>query len=70
MKPHICINCRWCLPEIAPGVHYCQASQTTNLVTGEPEYKYCLVMRQDEKLCGKMGTLWCPKLPNTEADNE
>jgi hypothetical protein len=71
MYPLICVDCRWCLPTQASsqGVYYCKASERRNLVTGEPEYTFCNVMRLAGQPCDIDGKLFSLNIPDQEGAN-
>lgn len=58
MKPLICADCRWVLLSPAKSTFVCKASETIDLVTGEPVYQFCSVMRLHREACGPDGKLF------------
>lgn len=69
MKPLICQDCRWVLPSPAKTTFMCKASETIDLVTGEPVYQFCSIMRLKDGQCGLEGKLFELNQPDEEMNH-
>jgi hypothetical protein len=62
MKPLICVDCRWHIPNkqssITVNYDRCKASEKIHLVSGEKSYAYCETMRESNNACGLDGKLF------------